>query len=166
MGTEGGQEEGVGAGGTTGVSDDNDDGAGTSTAFDWLDFRLRFGCQERVHSFWCCAHVWRGGGGREPLSSSRVWCRALMVLSFFIPSTPFLFPLSTPVRSHDAPQVTGLFRTQLEDGIMGMDNRKGAFWLQLHEHYKRTMGEMEEDDKGEREEEDGPSFDPSRFSLC
>ncbi len=112
-----------------------------------------------------CARL-EGWGGGEPLSSSHVWCRALMVLSFFIPLTPFLFPLSMPVRSQDAPQVTGLFRTQLEDGIMGMDNCMGAFWLQLREHYERTMGEMEEDDKGEREEEDGPSFDPSRFLLC
>ncbi len=73
------------------------------------------------------------------------------------------------------PQVTGLFRTQLEDGIMGMDNRPGAFWLQLREHYDR-MGyggdgvdevagaENEEDD--DDDEGEGAHFDPSRFSLC
>jgi hypothetical protein len=66
-GMEGGREEGVGAGGTMGVGDDDDDCAGTSTAFNWSDFRLRFRCQERVRSFWRCAHVWRGGGGRTPL---------------------------------------------------------------------------------------------------
>jgi hypothetical protein len=27
---------------------DNDDGAGTSMTFDWSDFRLKFGCQEKV----------------------------------------------------------------------------------------------------------------------
>ena len=41
-----------------------------------------------------------------------------------------------------------------------MDNRKGAFWRQLDEHYKKngfvTPQEDEEDD----------SFDPSQFSLC
>jgi hypothetical protein len=78
----------------------------------------------------------------------------------------YIFPVDT--RS----QVTGLFRTQLEDGIMGMDNRKGAFWLQLREHYERIgYGDGGEDEVGEREEANenevvGTSFDPSQFSLC
>ena len=57
-------------------------------------------------------------------------------------------------------QVTGLFRSQLEDGIMGMDNRPGAFWLQLHEHYK-AKGYTPSTDK-----DDEPDFDPAQFSLC
>ncbi|KAL7480759.1 hypothetical protein ACHAW6_006416 [Cyclotella cf. meneghiniana] len=68
-------------------------------AFDWMDFRLRFGCQTKV---------------------------------------------------------TGLFRTQLEDGIMGMDNRRGSFWLQLRDHYKNA---------GHVQDENDP-FDPAQFSLC
>eukprot|EP00804_Cyclotella_cryptica_P016088 CCRYP_004226-RA/>CCRYP_004226-RA protein AED:0.01 eAED:0.01 QI:284/1/1/1/0.5/0.33/3/2017/924 len=68
-------------------------------AFDWMDFRLRFGCQTKV---------------------------------------------------------TGLFRTQLEDGIMGMDNRKGSFWLQLRDHYRNA---------GHIQDETDP-FDPAQFSLC
>ena len=39
---------------------------------------------------------------------------------------------------------------------MGMDNRKGAFWLQLHEHYKNS---------GHVQDENDP-FDPAQFSLC
>jgi hypothetical protein len=53
-------------------------------------------------------------------------------------------------------QVTGLFQTQLEDGIMGMDNRKGAFWLQLRDHY-HNMGYVHDP---------VDPFDPSQFSLC
>mmetsp|Transcript_22593 Transcript_22593/g.38525 ORF Transcript_22593/g.38525 Transcript_22593/m.38525 type:complete len:822 (-) Transcript_22593:2122-4587(-) len=69
--------------------------------FDWLNFRLKFGCQTKV---------------------------------------------------------TGLFRTQLEDGIMGMDNRAGSFWMQLREHYK-SKGHG----SSEAEEQD---FDPNQFALC
>lgn len=54
--------------------------------------------------------------------------------------------------------MNGLFRTQLEDGIMGMDNRKGAFWLQLLDHYKSNGY-----DESTR---DTSSFDPAQFSLC
>ena len=54
-------------------------------------------------------------------------------------------------------QVTGLFRTKLEYGIMGMNNREGAFWL--HEHYKRN-GYVTSDDGN-----DSSSFDPAQFSL-
>lgn len=57
-------------------------------------------------------------------------------------------------------KVTGLFRTQLEDGIMGMDNRKGSFWLQLHEHYKQNGYAPP------AEEEKQVAFDPAQFSLC
>ncbi|KAL7469558.1 hypothetical protein ACHAXS_011329 [Conticribra weissflogii] len=67
--------------------------------FDWMDFRLTFGCQIKLH---------------------------------------------------------GMFNSQLENGIMGMDNRLGSFWLQLYEHYKRN-GYKKEDDSG---------FDPSQFALC
>jgi hypothetical protein len=59
---------------------------------------------------------------------------------------------------------------------MGMDNRKGAFWLQLQEHYERmgyastTTTTNDDDDRdGDGGEEDAGSshyFDPSRFSLC
>jgi len=57
---------------------------------------------------------------------------------------------------------------------MGMDNRKGAFWLQLQEHYERmgyvpTTPTNDDDDRdGDGGEEDvgSHSFDPSRFSLC
>ena len=59
---------------------------------------------------------------------------------------------------------------------MGMDNRKGAFWLQLQEHYERmgyastTTTTNDDDDRdGDGGEEDVGSshyFDPSRFSLC
>ena len=59
-------------------------------------------------------------------------------------------------------KVTGMFQTQLEDGIMGMDNRKGAFWLQLHEHYKKNGYEAPSGDN----EHEGASFDPAQFSLC
>ncbi len=52
--------------------------------------------------------------------------------------------------------MTGLFRTQLEDGIMGMDNRVGSFWMQLREHYKSHGTSLEEPQE----------FDPSQFSLC
>ncbi|KAL7534899.1 hypothetical protein ACHAXR_007993 [Thalassiosira sp. AJA248-18] len=91
-----------------------------SEEFDWMDFRLKFGCQTKV---------------------------------------------------------TGLFRTQLEDGIMGMDNRKGAFWLQLHEHYQRN-GYLEPaknngDNQGGGSSEasrmlstSSSTFDPAQFSLC
>ncbi|KAL7500233.1 hypothetical protein ACHAWT_010952 [Skeletonema menzelii] len=72
---------------------------GAGKEFDWLDFRLKFGCQTKV---------------------------------------------------------TGLFRTQLEDGIMGMDNRVGSFWMQLREHYKSQGSSLEEPQE----------FDPSQFSLC
>eukprot|EP00984_Skeletonema_dohrnii_P009610 scaffold3677_cov94-Skeletonema_dohrnii-CCMP3373.AAC.4 len=69
--------------------------------FDWLNFRLKFGCQTKV---------------------------------------------------------TGLFRTQLEDGIMGMDNRAGSFWMQLRQHYKSNGH-----GSSEAEEQD---FDPNQFALC
>lgn len=70
-------------------------------AFDWMDFRLQFGCQTKV---------------------------------------------------------TGLFRSQLEDGIMGMDNRAGAFWMQLRDHYKsHGRGEASTDEQ---------DFDPNQFALC
>lgn len=57
-----------------------------------------------------------------------------------------------------------MFRTQLEDGIMGMDNRKGSFWMQLHEHYKQNgyVPPSQDDSDGE----DEPDFDPAQFSLC
>jgi hypothetical protein len=48
---------------------------------------------------------------------------------------------------------------------MGMDNRKGAFWLQVRDHYER-MGYGGGDDAEDDGEEGGGSFDPSRFSLC
>ncbi|KAL3805465.1 hypothetical protein ACHAW5_007137 [Stephanodiscus triporus] len=70
-------------------------------------------------------------------------------------------------KSYHTDDVTGLFRTQLEDGIMGMDNRKGAFWLQVREHYERMgYGGGDDDDEGGEGDEEGGSFDPSRFSLC
>mmetsp|Transcript_21357 Transcript_21357/g.39249 ORF Transcript_21357/g.39249 Transcript_21357/m.39249 type:complete len:317 (+) Transcript_21357:2-952(+) len=79
--------------------------------FDWMDFRLRFGCQRKV---------------------------------------------------------TGLFQTQLEDGIMGMDNRKGAFWLQLHEHYKRNGYHAVPPEENEKQPGDNTNdnvvFDPTQFS--
>jgi len=89
-GTEALKEHGVGAG----MGDITDD-----RPFDWMDFRLSFGCQTKI---------------------------------------------------------TGMFNNQLEDGIMGMDNRAGAFWLQLHQHYKRLGFKKE----------DGDVFDPTKFSLC
>ena len=46
---------------------------------------------------------------------------------------------------------------------MGMDNRKGAFWLQLHEHYKRN-GYVAADDNSD--DSSSSSFDPAQFSLC
>lgn len=52
-------------------------------------------------------------------------------------------------------QVTGLFRTQLEDGIMGMDNRGGSFWMQLRDHYKSHGSSEEHQD-----------FDAKQFALC
>jgi len=75
--------------------------------FDWMDFRLSFGCQTKV---------------------------------------------------------TGMFRKQLEDGIMGMDNRKGSFWLQLHDHYKRN-GYVAGANNGD-DDDDAATFDPTQFSLC
>lgn len=69
--------------------------------FDWMDFRLQFGCQTKV---------------------------------------------------------TGLFISQLEDGIMGMDNRAGAFWMQLRDHYRSHRND--EVSTGEQE------FDPNQFALC
>lgn len=42
---------------------------------------------------------------------------------------------------------------------MGMDNRKGAFWMQLRDHYK-SNGYAPPSDGGEGE------FDPAQFSLC
>ena len=84
-------EEGIGAGMGDIVTD--------KKPFDWMDFRLTFGCQTKVK---------------------------------------------------------GLFSTQLEDGIVGMDNRPGSFWLQLHDHYKKNGYTQEE----------GNSFDPAQFSLC
>ena len=47
---------------------------------------------------------------------------------------------------------------------MGMDNRKGAFWLQLHEHYKRN-GYVATDDNSD-DSSSSSSFDPAQFSLC
>lgn len=58
-------------------------------------------------------------------------------------------------------KVTGLFRTQLEDGIMGMDNRKGAFWRQLREHLVQR-GYHAPDEAAD----DAAAFDPHQFSLC
>ena len=46
--------------------------------------------------------------------------------------------------------------TQLEDGIMGMDNRKGSFWLQLRDHYVKSGYVHDENDP----------FDPATFALC
>ncbi len=44
---------------------------------------------------------------------------------------------------------------------MGMDNRKGAFWLQLHDHYKQNGYVPEDNTSGEI-----TPFDPAQFSLC
>lgn len=46
--------------------------------------------------------------------------------------------------------------TQLEDGIMGMDNRKGSFWVQLRDHYVNSGYVHDENDP----------FDPATFALC
>ena len=66
-------------------------------------------------------------------------------------------------------QVTGFFRTQLEDGIMGMNNKDGAFWFQLREHYKQ-MGYDNNSDSGNDGIRDSnvavDQFNPSQFSLC
>jgi len=67
--------------------------------FDWMDFRLKFGCQT---------------------------------------------------------ELKGMFNSQLENGIMGMDNRLGSFWLQLYDHY-RSNGYKKGDDS---------DFDPAQFALC
>lgn len=64
-------------------------------------------------------------------------------------------------------QVTGFFRTQLEDGIMGMNNKDGAFWFQLREHYKQ-MGydNNNNDNDGVHDSNAVDQFNPSQFSLC
>lgn len=65
-------------------------------------------------------------------------------------------------------QVTGFFRTQLEDGIMGMNNKDGAFWFQLREHYKQ-MGydnNSDNDNDGVHISDVADQFNPSQFSLC
>lgn len=72
-------------------------------------------------------------------------------------------PLSSCVISHPLVKVTGLFKTQLEDGIMGMDNRPGAFWLQLNDHYRSRGFVVTDSADGER---DGDPFDPTQFALC
>mmetsp|Transcript_5733 Transcript_5733/g.9024 ORF Transcript_5733/g.9024 Transcript_5733/m.9024 type:complete len:155 (+) Transcript_5733:1239-1703(+) len=75
----------------------------------------------------------------------------------------FIFPLSFM-----SILVTGLFQTQLKDGIMGMDNRKGAFWLQLHEHYKRNGYHAVPPEENEKQPGDNTNdnvvFDPTQFS--
>jgi len=53
-------------------------------------------------------------------------------------------------------KVTGLFKTQLEDGITGMDNRAGSFWLQLHQHYTDHGFVHTPED----------AFDSKQFALC
>ena len=40
----------------------------------------------------------------------------------------YSFPLNFGCQYH----LTGLFKTQLADGIMGMDNADSAFWMQMH----------------------------------
>ena len=96
-----------------------------------------------------------------------VFCRATLSRPSLLPSVPtnLLDPLDlvSPL-SFSHPKVTGLFKTQLEDGIMGMDNRPGAFWLQLNEHYRsRGFAVTDSAAGGER---DGDPFDPAQFSLC
>ncbi len=43
-------------------------------------------------------------------------------------ASSFAFPMTFGCQTH----LTGLFRTQLADGIMGMDNADTAFWSQMH----------------------------------
>jgi hypothetical protein len=47
----------------------------------------------------------------------------------------FAFPLKFGCQTH----LTGLFKTQLADGIMGMDNAASAFWSQMFEAHKISV---------------------------
>ncbi|KAL7537496.1 hypothetical protein ACHAWF_005786, partial [Thalassiosira exigua] len=162
-GLEGREERlaaGVGAGMGSFAADDADGGGGTKERdFDWMDFRLDFGCQKKV------------SGWRSFRTLPLRLASALGVSLHASRLPPNLRRSSSP-----SSQVTGLFRTQLEDGIMGMDNRRGAFWLQLRKHYERNgysaskvrdrRLEAGAEDVGPGPEGDAAAFDPAQFSLC
>lgn len=116
---------------------------GTSGIPQWLDFRLKFGCQEKVSCF-----------SFSFLYHFIIWSHL----------SPINHPSSLDVTFV---QVTGFFRTQLEDGIMGMNNKDAAFWFQLREHYKQ-MGydNSNNDNDGVHASGVADQFNPSQFSLC
>ena len=106
--------------------------------FDWMDFRLQFGCQTKVSKV-----------PTRDVVASLIYDTLEITQSYRHSYIHVCFVDQ---------QVTGLFRSQLEDGIMGMDNRPGAFWMQLRDHYK-SHGRQKAS-TGERE------FDPNQFALC
>jgi len=60
--------------------------------------------------------------------------RSLMKHSSFIDNNALIFEVKFGCQT----SLSGLFKTQLEDGILGMSNEKGSFWNQMFEAKKIT----------------------------